>query len=621
VKPVEPERPHQTETSRLFHDDTRFALGRIAMFQYLSVAVFLFLIAGFWILQVRDEEANSELAERNRIKIVPELAPRGKILDRDGRVIVDNHSSYTLAVRRDKLKPDHIPVIAEGLHMTPDELTAALRRSRSQLQYVPVPIKRELTAGELSFVNSHLDQDTFPEMEILEDHARLYPHDGLAAHAIGYVSEISEQELNSAEFAKYSQGDRVGKAGIERQYNDTLIGVDGQRRVMVDVMGRERRTLDKIEATPGHNLQLTIDLDLQAVAELAMNGRRGAVVALDPRNGEILAMVSRPSYDPNMFTGRVRASDLKILNDDPNHPFLNRAIQAQFAPGSTFKPIVAIAGLESGSIDDSTSVNCGGGATWYGHFHKCHSRHGFTELHRGIVQSCDVYFYNAGNRIGIDKIAEYGKLAGLGAKTGIDLPNEAIGVLPSQQWKIRTRGEKWYAGDTISVAIGQGFVTVTPIQLATAIGGLAMGGTWYRPHLVKDTNASDQPRRANLRPENVTKILSGMYGVINEGGTAAAAVIQGIEFCGKTGSAQRISNELAKANKALANEMKDNAWFVGFAPRENPQIVVAVLFEAGVHGNFAAPIARDVVKAYFDKKARLARSGPPQLSLLEPTRQ
>jgi len=341
------------------------------------------------------------------------------------------------------------------------------------------------------------------------------------------------------------------------------------------------------------------------------------VVALDPRNGEILTMVSRPSYDPNMFTARVRPSDLKALNDDPNHPFLNRAIQAQFAPGSTFKPIVALSGLESGLIDDNTSVNCGGGAMWFGYFRKCHSRHGFTELHRGIVQSCDVYFYNAGNRIGIDKIAEYAKMAGLGKKTGVDLPSEAEGLMPSSQWKVRAMREKWYAGDTISVAIGQGYVTVTPIQLASAIGGLATGGAWYRPHLVKEATRNEAPRRGELHPENVAKVVAGMYGVVNEGGTGGSAMIPGIEMCGKTGTAQRISNELAKSNKAVAQEMKDNAWFVGFAPRENPEIVVAVLFEAGEHGNFAAPIARDVIKAYYDKKARLARAAPPQLSLLD----
>ncbi len=617
MPPVEPERPHHTDTSRLFRDDTRFALGRIAVFQYLALATFLFLISGFWVLQVRDHEANSELAERNRIKTVPVLAPRGKILDRDGRVIVDNHSSYTLMLARENLKMEHLPAIAEGLHLDLDDVRTRIKRYSSRPTYVPVPIKQELTPGELAFVNSHRDPSTFPELEINQQPIRLYPHSGLAAHALGYVGEVSELELNSTDFAKYSQGDLVGKAGVEKQYNEVLTGVDGQKRVVVDSVGRERETLQKTEASPGHNLQLTLDLDLQAVAELAMENRRGAVVAIDPRTGEVLAMVSRPAYDPNLFTARIRQSDWNELHNDPNTPMLNRAIQAQFAPGSTFKPIVALAGLESGALDDSTSVNCGGGATWFGRPFKCHAKHGFTELHRGIVQSCDVYFYNAGNRTGIDKIAEYGSMAGLGKKTGVDLPSEAEGVMPSSKWKLRTQREKWYAGDTISVSIGQGFVTVTPIQLAVAIGGMASGGVWYRPHLVKDTFRNEPPRHGEVHAENIAKVVAGMYGVVNEGGTGSAGRIEGIELCGKTGSAQRISNELAKANKALAKEMKDNAWFVGFAPRENPEIVVVALYEGAEHGPAAAPIVRDVVKAYFDKKARATKMIPPTLSLLD----
>jgi len=259
-------------------------------------------------------------------------------------------------------------------------------------------------------------------------------------------------------------------------------------------------------------------------------------------------------------------------------------------------------------------VHCSGSATWFGRPFKCHQTHGFTELHRGIVYSCDVYFYNAGNRIGIDNIATYAQMAGIGKKTGVDLPGEAEGLMPSSKWKLRTQREKWYAGETISVAIGQGAVTVTPIQLASAIGGIASGGAWYRPHLVKNA-AQEQPRRGELNPDNVAKVISGMYGVVNEGGTGAAAAIPGLQVCGKTGSAQRVSNALAKSGK-LGQDMKDNAWFVSFSPRENPEIVVAVLFEGGVHGNYAAPIARDVIKAYFDKKARLAQP-KQQMALFE----
>jgi penicillin-binding protein 2 len=606
---------------RLKEDETRFALGRIAFFQYSALAIFLFLLTGFWTLQVRDAEQNSQLAERNRIKTVPVLAPRGKILDRDGRVIVDNEAAFTLLLTRENLNPDHIDAIAKGVHMDPEDLRARLRRFQSRPKYVPLVVKQDLTPDEITFVESHRDASTFPEMELIQNQRRLYPRNGLAAHAIGYVGEVSEQELNSSEFAKYSQGDIVGKAGLERQYNDLLIGVDGQRRVVVDSFGREREVLESKEATPGHSLQLTLDLDLQAVAELALEGKKGAVVALDPRTGEVLAMVSRPAYDPNAFATRVSPDYWRDLISSRDNPLLNRAIQAQFAPGSTFKPIMALAGLETGTITEHDAVRCPGGATFYGRYFRCWEKrgHGTVDLHAGIVRSCDVFFYTLGNKLGIDAISEYAQLAGIGKKTGIDLPNEAEGLMPSTKWKLRTQRQKWYAGETISVAIGQGAVTTTPLQLAAAIGGIVSGGVWHKPHFVKSA-ASAEPRRADLKPENVAAIVSGMYGVVNEGGTAALSRIEGIEFSGKTGSAQRVSNDLRKSGKLDADDTKDNGWFVGFAPRQNPEIVVAALLEGGEHGSLAAPVARDIVKAYFDKKIRVTQKTlqVPPLALLKP---
>ncbi len=608
--PVELQDERQPESSsRLLRDDTRFAMGRIAVFQYITVAVFLFLIAGFWILQVRDYEANSELAERNRIKTLPLPAPRGKILDRDGRVIVDNQPSFSVVLTMDYLNTDHLAGIADGLHLDLADLQARVKRSQSSRKYDPIRLKSDLTPAELAFVESNQDLHTFPELELTPTPRRLYPQGGLGAHVIGYVGEVSELDLNSPDFAKQSQGDIVGRFGLERQYNDVLMGVDGQRRVERDSAGRDRHQLQRLEATPGRSLHTTLDLDLQAVAELAMDGRKGAVIALDPRTGEVLAMVSRPTFDPGMFTGHISAQKWKEVHDDPDNPLFNRAIQATFAPGSTFKPIVALAGLESGALEASTTYHCAGGETFAGSYHKCDAVHGTIDLHHAIVKSCDVYFYNAGNRIGIDTIAQYAHMAGLGKRTGIDLPGEYEGTMPSTSWKLRTLREKWYEGDTISASIGQGYVTVTPIQLAVAIGGLAMGGVWHRPHLVKED--AETPRLGELHPENIATVVSGMLGVVNEGGTGAAAQIAGIELAGKTGTAQQISNAAAKSNKALALSMKDNAWFVGFAPAQHPEIVVVALWESsGEHGAQAAPIVRDVIKAYFDKKAR--QSIPPQ---------
>jgi penicillin-binding protein 2 len=614
-------REERIGAQRLLRDDPKFASGKIAVFQYLSVGIFIFLLANFWDLQVHNPELYQVRAEQNSIKAIPVLAPRGKILDRDGRVIVDNHSSFSLLLSREILKMEHLKPIAEGLGIDYDSLVARVRRFQGP-NYVPIIIKEELTPAELAFVESHKDAGTFPELEVIRTQRRLYPKDGTAAHVIGFVGEVSEAELNTPDFARFRQGDLIGKDGIERQYNDILMGVDGQRRVEVDNLGRERgQVLEDKEAKAGNNLQLTLDLDLQVVAELAMENRRGAVVALDPRNGEVLAMVSRPSFDPNLFAGRIRSRDWNDLIKNADHPLMNRAVQAQLAPGSTFKPIMALAGLESGLIDDSFHVNCGGGQDFYGRFFHCHKVHGSVDLHKGIVQSCDVFFYNVGNRIGIDNIAKYAELAGLGHKTGIDLPHEAEGVMPSTQWKNRLYRQKWYAGETISVSIGQGAVAVTPLQLARAIGGIAAGGVWNTPHLVNDTPNLAPARMGEVNLENIQKVIYGMYGVVNEGGTGGRARLPGINVCGKTGTAQLASNELLKGTQ-LGKSMKDNAWFVGFAPREAPEIIVVALFENGEHGPNAAPIVRDVLKAYFDKKARLnqIRTQMASVQILPPPR-
>jgi penicillin-binding protein 2 len=596
--PILPEQPQ-------LHDDTRFAAGKIAFFQYTTVVIFLFLISGFWKLQVQNPEYYEERAQQNRIKSRPLLAPRGRILDRDGRIIVDNHVSSTLLLTRENLKLEDLKPIAEGLDLNLADLQSQVRRKSRNPKYEPIRLKDELTQADLAFVNSH--RDVFPELDVVSSQPRLYPRDGMMAHVIGYTGEVNEAQLDSAEFAKYKEGAVVGQFGIERQYNDQLTGQDGQQRVEVDNMGRVRQSEDEKPANPGKDLELTIDLDLQAVAELAMDGKNGAVVALDPRNGEILAMVSRPTFDPNKFVGHISNRDWNAINANPDHPLMNRAIQAQFAPGSTFKPVVALAGLESGSIDERYSVHCPGYVTLYGHTYHCWDKkgHGTLSLHNGIVHSCDTYFFTIGNKMGIDNLALYADMVGFGHATGVDLPGEAVGGVPSPAQVLHVYHRKWYAGETPSVAIGQGDLKVTPIQLARAIGGIAMGGVWHTPHLVKSDAAAAKITEWPLDPVHVQDVVDGMYGVVNEFGTGAQAAIPGIELCGKTGSAQLASVELAKSAAGLAMNLKDNAWFVGFAPRRAPEIVVVALFEHGVHGNYAGPMVRDVVKAYFDKKTRI----------------
>ncbi len=615
LPPVDPQHEVPEAEQPPIRDDTRFAQGKIAIFQYVTVAVFLFLISGFWKLQVQNPQFYDERAQQNSIKSVPILAPRGRILDRDGRVIVDNHASFSLILARETLKEGHLKAIAQGLDLDYGDLLERVHRFKSQPKYVPIVVKEELTPADLAFVDSH--RDFFPEMVLIQGQRRLYPQNGMLAHVIGYTGEISEEELDSPEFAQYDPGDVIGKFGIEREYNDRLMGIDGQRQVVVDNRGQVRKVLGVKPAVPGKDVQLTIDLDLQAVAELSMDGKEGAIVALDPRNGDVLAMVSRPTFDPNKFAVRIKAKDWREIADNPDHPMLNRAIQAQQAPGSTFKPFVALSALETGTIDDKFQVHCSGGITLYGHYFRCWEKrgHGTVALHEGIVHSCDVYFYTIGSKEGIDNIAFYADIAGMGHPTGIDLPHETVGIVPSTKWKLRNYRQKWFAGETPSVAIGQGALTVTPIQLARAIGGVAMGGVWYHPHLLKNPDKPLKPDTWRLNPDNVADVVNGMYGVVNEnGGTGGRARLPFVDVCGKTGSAQVASNSFTKGKSA--KDLQDNGWFEAFAPCHNPEIVVVSFLEHGEHGSLAAGLTKDVLVAYFDKKQRLAQEAAAEKQAL-----
>jgi len=602
----------------MFGRDEKVSPIRLTAAQYLILTVFLILTYGLWRLQVAQSDVYATLAEKNRIRNVPILAPRGKILDREGRVIVDNYPSFTAMLLRDStrdLAADAEP-IAQGLHLDPKEVRDRIRHFSSMPQYQPIYLKDDITPDELAFIEAHKNE--LPELDTIMAHRRLYPRNGFMAHLIGYVGEVSEQMLNQPQWELYNPGDVVGKSGIELEYNQILMGQNGSRQVLVNSRGKEMGQLGEKAAEPGKPLKLTVDIDLQIAAEQALEGRNGAIVAMDPRSGEILAMVSRPSFDPNDFSVRVSREQWGKLVNDPDHPLLNKAIQAQLAPGSTFKIIMAVAGMQEGIAQDM-KVNCTGGASFYGRYFKCwvvaeHRTHGITDLSKAIYQSCDVFFYTLGERLGIDRIAKYAMAFGLGQKTGIDLPQEVTGVMPSEEWKIRNFKQKWYAGETISVSIGQGAVAATPVQMMRAISAIASGGLLVRPHV---TNPRDLPPgilpvsnvpdevKLTIDPANWEIITDAMAGVVNPGGTAALSHLQGIDFAGKTGSAQTISNALkAKLGAAGKANFKDNGWFVGVEPRRNPEIVVCTLLEEGEHGYLAARTAAQVIKAYVEKKNR-----------------
>jgi penicillin-binding protein 2 len=568
------------------------------------------LLIGFWKLQVIDSDKYSQWAERNRVRSIPVIAPRGRMLDRDGRVLVDNYPSFSVLLLRDDpvQVAKNLPAIAEGLGLAINDLTDQLDNARNLPKFQPIIIKPEATKGDVAFIESH--RSDIPLLEMLMVHRRRYIAGGFMSHASGYVGEVSEQQIEASD-GKFRPGDFAGKSGLEHQYNDLLQGTDGMRRVIVNSVGKEVDRLPTQEAIPGKQIQLTIDYDLQQVAEQSLGPRDGAVVALDPRTGEVLAMVSHPAPDPNDFAVRITNKQWKQLNDDPDKPLLNRAIQAQLAPGSVFKIIMATAMLEDKVPPESFTTFCPGYATFYGRQFKCWvywsktgvRTHGAVDLRRAIEQSCDIFFYNVGMRLGIDRISYYAKSLGLGHRTGVDLPSEEPGLIPSEEWVQRVYHRKWYAGETISVAIGQGAVTVTPIQMARVIGGIAMGGIFKQPHLLKDApNVGEE--RFQISEPTIQKVTDGMYGVVNEGGTAAKLKLAGIEFSGKSGTAQVINYDV-RTRLGKAGEFKDNSWFVGYAPRRTPEIVVSVIVQGGGHGSeVAGPVVRDVIKAYYDKKAK-----------------
>jgi penicillin-binding protein 2 len=605
---------------------------KLTFVQYIVLIIFLVLAYGLWNLQVRKSDEYLVRADQNRIRSVPILAPRGKLLDRDGQEIVINYPSFSALLLRDQMRDLSADAqkIADGLHIPVQDILDKIRRYQLARKpaFEPIIIKDDITPDERAFIESHRDE--FPELEPLMIHRRLYPKGGFMAHLIGYVGEVSEDMLNSERFELYNKGDIVGQSGIELYYNHVLMGKDGSRRVFVDSHGKEvGRPKDAIvPAIPGQRLKLTIDIDIQKAAEQALEGKNGAIVAMDPRNGEILAMVSRPTFDPNDFAVRISAKQWSQLVNDPAHPLLNKAIQAQVAPGSVFKIIMATAGMQEG-IAQNLKVNCQGGGVFYGRYFSCwvkeeHRVHGAVDVSKGIYQSCDVFFYTLAERLGIEKIAKWASAMGIGKKTGIDLPNEVSGVMPSEEWKLKTFRQKWYAGEAISVGIGQGAVAVSPIQMARTIGGIAMGGAFYRPHVV---NPSDLPQeyrhiadselpdvvRVPLNPQSWITITDAMANVVSPLGTANASRIPGVDFAGKTGSTQRVSHQYLESHglkaSSLKGELKGNGWFAGVTPRRNPEIVVVVYFEGGEHGPLAARVASQVIKAFVDKQ-RIVRNNP-----------
>jgi penicillin-binding protein 2 len=596
-------------------DDRRGVPRRLTALQLFVTAIFVVLAASFWYLQVVQHARLKEMAENNHQRTLALRAPRGMLFDRDGRVLVQNRQAFTISLVREQTKDlGRTLSIVAAVTGTPEAtLRETVARHAREPRYRPIVLLTDASDAQVAAVVARRLE--LPDIMVQPVPTRQYPSDALAAHLFGYVGEITEAQLARAS-ATISSGTVVGQAGLEQTYNDLLMGRDGARRVVVNSMGREIETLGEVPPAEGRRLQLTIDADLQKAAEDGFKalGYAGAAVVLDPRNGEVLSFLSLPAYDPNRFAAGIDRATWTALNTDKLRPLQNRAIQGRYSPGSTFKIVVAVAALEEGVATPEFRVHCGGGATFYGRFFQCHLKggHGSVDMRHAIEKSCNTYFYTLGNMVGVDRLHKWATALGLGVKTGIDLPHEIEGIMPSTEWKRARTGEKWYAGETISVSIGQGQVSVTPISLAVMMATVANGGTRYVPHIVKAvdegkgwTPVPPPPPAAQtpMTPEHVQALHDGLWMVVNAAGTGGRGRIPGRDVAGKTGTAQVISLKGGKQAKGRTDmDLRDHGWFVFFAPANNPEIAGAMFAEHSEHGYLAAPIARHVMETYFAKK-------------------
>ncbi|HEY7449473.1 MAG TPA: penicillin-binding protein 2 [Vicinamibacterales bacterium] len=598
------------------NEDRRRIAFRLGVLQYTVVVVFSALTLGFWFFQVVQHDRYEELAANNHQRTLALRAPRGMLFDRNGKVLVENRSSFTISILREHTKNmDHtIRLLSTIAGLDEHEVREIVQRYKREPAYRPILVVEDATLAQVAAVTARRLDFEMPDVVVEEVPTRKYPTDALAAHLIGYVGEAGEKQVKAENL---SLGAIVGQSGVEKAYNTLLMGEDGARRVVVNSVGREIRTLEEIQPKDGRRVQLTIDYDMQRAAEEGFRqlGYYGAAVVIDPRTGEVLAFTSLPAYDPNDFTGAgITPATWSALNTDQLKPLQNRAIQGRYSPGSTFKIVVATAALEEKLITPDFKVSCSGAGTFYGRSFKCWKAggHGTVDLQHALEQSCNVYFYTVGNMLGVDRIHKWAELLGISEKSEIDLPNEVQSIIPSTEWKRRTTGEKWYAGETISVAIGQGAVSVTPVSMAVMMSTVANGGTRWAPRLIKAIDegqgwkpfpVSEPLSKVSMAPSTVQAVHQGLWLVVNAAGTGGRARIVGRDVSGKTGTAQVISLEGGRAAAGrTAKDLRDHGWFVFFAPRDNPEVAGVIFAEHAEHGSSAAPIAKYVMETYFAKR-------------------
>jgi penicillin-binding protein 2 len=591
---------------------------RLGVSMVLVVGAFTFLIARLWHLQVGEGDYHRTLSENNRIRLKRVNATRGLIYDRTGRLLVENRPSFDVVmVPEDARRPQDVLSRLGGFlqqDLTDARQALASASASHRPPFENVVLRRDVDWDTLVAVETR--QIELPGVSMQIGPRRNYLYGTVAAHTLGYVGEVSVDELQR--LSGYEMGDTIGKYGLEKYWEERLHGENGGQQVEVDAFGRKLRVLDEVPEVPGSNIHLTLDLGLQQAAEEAMGDQEGSIVVMNPNDGGVLAMVSKPAFDPNLFARGITEDEWRALVTDPLHPLSNKAIQGQYPPGSTFKIVVATAALEENIINPSQRVFCAGSLHFGNHEFHCWKKggHGYVNLHEAIVGSCDVYFYTVGQRLGVDKIAEYAHRYGLGKPTGIPLDHERAGTIPDTRWKQQRYGEPWYSGETLSVAVGQGYVTATPLQMANVIATVAANGVRHRPHYIASMTAPegetvaavpDEVTKLGVRASTMRQLQAALRDVVqSDRGTGKKARVEGIEVAGKTGTSQavKLKTDRKVNQQLLPREHRDHAWFVSYAPVGAPEVAVACLIEhaGGGGGAMAAPVVQQVLSYYFSHK-------------------
>ena len=570
---------------------------KIVLISYFIAVVFVFLALRLWQLQILQGNEYRRLSEANMLRIVSIPSPRGIIFDRNDIPLVKNTPYFFASIIPDEFDRSKIQLLSKVLNIPREEIMEKLDKPDLS-PFIPVRLKPNLTFNEIAFLEAR--RSDLPGLIIEVEISREYINGNVGSHVIGYLGKLTPAQVKDPAYRDVPPDTFIGQWGVEKYFDHTLRGVPGKRIIEVNALGREVRLLQEKPPVKGQDIRLSIDINLQREAEKAFGEKAGSLVAIQPDTGEILGMVSKPSFDPNLFTKGISSEKWLAIVNDKKNPLLNRSIQSQYPPGSTFKIITAVAGLEEGVITPDSKVECKGeinfGSRRFGCWQK--SGHGILSLHRAIVESCDVFFYEVGKRLGIDKIYEYATEFGLGEKTGLELGRERQGLIPNIKWKLENKKQPWYLGETFNAAIGQGYVAATPLQMALMTSTFANGGTLYKPLLIKGA----QPfvsGKVKMKPETFEAVRRGLWGVVNEpSGTGSFAKSYFTTISGKTGTAQVIA--MKNNPHSYLEKYQDHAWFVAFAPLEKPEIALAVLVEHGGHGGgAAAPIAKIAIDNYM----------------------